>query len=275
MFFNGKEWVEYPLINADDEGFVKGYSVYEVFRTYNKIPFALKKHYKRMKKSSDFMGIEIPDFEYFLSIIDQAKKIHDFEEYRFKVYSTPTTSKINSFYLFVEEIIDNQELIEDGVIINIARERKPSNPIIPYYVKSPLNGSAKYVHKRYDYYYDSLILNDFGYVTECTFSNIFYVTGGTLITPHISSGVLPGITRKNVINLANSLSLEIEERNNIELWELLSCDEVFLTHTSRGIVPVRRIFPDFTFVVSGVVSQALMDNWKEFIMEDHTNWEGV
>lgn len=275
MFYNGRDWIEYPLINADDEGFVKGYTIYEVFRTYGKIPFALMKHYKRMKRSSDFMGLEMPSFEKLLIIIDQAKKLHQYKEYRFKIYVTPFTSKTNSFYCFVEEIREKQDLIEDGVVINIARERKPVSSIIPYYVKSPLNSSTKFVHKKYNYYYDSIILNDFGYLTECTFSNIFFVSGGNLITPHISSGVLPGITRENVINLAKSLSLEVEERNNIELWELLSSEEIFLTHTSMGIVPVRRIFPDFTYLVAGVVSETLIDNWTEFITEDSSNWEGL
>jgi len=103
----------------------------------------------------------------------------------------------------------------------------------------------------------------------------FYVNSNVLITPHISSGVLPGITRSNIIGLAKSLSMEVEEKQNVEAWELLSADEIFLTHTTMGVVPVRRIFPDFTFAVPGLVTETLMDNWKEYILEDQTNWEGV
>ncbi len=50
MFYNGNEWVEYPLVSADDEGFVSGYSVYEVIRTYYGIPYRLRSHYDRLKK---------------------------------------------------------------------------------------------------------------------------------------------------------------------------------------------------------------------------------
>ncbi len=51
MFYNGNEWVEYPLVSADDEGFVSGYSVYEVIRTYYGIPYRLRSHYDRLKKN--------------------------------------------------------------------------------------------------------------------------------------------------------------------------------------------------------------------------------
>jgi len=272
MFYNGKEWVEYPLISADDEGFMRGYSVYEVIRTHSGIPFSFEKHYKRMKKSSDFLGMEIFPKEKLSEIIKQAIKIHSYEEYRFRVYLTPETSKNKTFYLFVEEIKENNEILENGVVINIARERKPHSPVIPYYVKTPLNGYTKYLNKKYDYYYDSLILNEFGYVTECTYSNIFIVNSGILITPSLNSGILPGVTRDNVIELARNLSIEVEERN-IEVWELLSSEEVFLSHTSMGVVPVRRIYPDFTFAVPGLVTETLMGNWKDFIRENSGNWE--
>jgi branched-chain amino acid aminotransferase len=221
------------------------------------------------------MGLDMPSFDKLLEVTNQALTIHNFEEFRFRMYITPETTKNKTFYFFVEELIEDNQVFEDGIVINIARERKPFNPVIPYYVKSPLNGFIKYVHKKYDYYYESIILNEYGYVTECTFSNIFYVSGNVLITPHISSGVLPGITRDNVLSLANNLSMEVEEKQNVEIWELLSAEEVFLSHTSMGVVPVRRIFPDFTFAAPGLVTETLMDNWKEFILNDSTNWEGI
>ena len=52
---------------------------------------------------------------------------------------------------------------------------------------------------------------------------------------HLSTGILAGITRHSVLELARELSMEIEEKPNVEVWELLSADEIFLSHTSRGI----------------------------------------
>lgn len=265
MFYNGNEWVEYPLVSADDEGFVNGYSVYEVIRTYSGIPYRLKSHYYRLKKSANFMGFDVPSLEKINLVLEQAKKIHNYDEYKFKIYVTPFTSSYKTFYCFVEELKEDIDIIEEGVVVNIARERKPHSSIIPYYVKTPLNNSVKFIHKKYDYYYESIILNEFGYVAEGTFSNIFYVSSGVLITPHLSTGIIAGITRTSVIELARYLSMEIEEKPNVEAWELLSADEIFLCHTSKGIVPVRRIFPDFTYTVPGVVTEALLSNWKDFI----------
>ncbi|HNY36679.1 MAG TPA: aminotransferase class IV [Petrotogaceae bacterium] len=273
MFYNGLEWLEYPLIVGDDPGFMRGYSVYEVVRTYAKAPFGLKKHYERLKKSADFLGIEVPEYSDILRVMNEAMTIHDFSEYRFRLYITPGTSKKKTFYCYVEEIKENHDLTDSGVVINIARERKPVSPVIPYYVKSPLNGYGEYLRRKYDYYYDTLLINEFGYVTECTMSNIFLVSQGVLITPSLKSGILPGITRENILMLASKLSIEVEERN-VEIWELLSAEEVFISHTSRGIVPVRRIIPDFTFSVPGVMTETFISNWADLVLKDPSNWEG-
>ena len=104
-------------------------------------------------------------------------------------------------------------------------------------------------------------------------SNIFLVSQGVLITPSLKSGILPGITRENILMLASKLSIEVEERN-VEIWELLSAEEVFISHTSRGIVPVRRIIPDFTFSVPGVMTETFISNWADLVLKDPSNWEG-
>ena len=72
MFYNSKEWVEFPLINADDDGFTKGYSVYEVFRTYSGQVFALADYYSRLRRSTAFLGLELPEFE---KIVDSSDEL--------------------------------------------------------------------------------------------------------------------------------------------------------------------------------------------------------
>ncbi|AEX84715.1 branched-chain amino acid aminotransferase/4-amino-4-deoxychorismate lyase [Marinitoga piezophila KA3] len=273
MFYNSKEWIESTEYKSEDFEIFNGYSTYETIRTYNKNLFALNFHYERLKKSAIFLGLEFPEYNKLKeTLLEGVKKFNCKEDIRIKILINKYTSKNKSFYAFIEPIYEVDDLRESGVVLAISRERKPKNPVIPYYVKTSLNGYGLYLRQKYNVYYDAIVLNEFGYVTEGTKSNLFMVSAGVIITPPLSAGILPGITRKVVIDLIKSFNIDFEERN-IELWELLSADEIFLTHTSAGIVPVRRIVPNFTFNAPGITTETLINYWKDFIIQNNEYWD--
>lgn len=86
---------------------------------------------------------------------------------------------------------------------------------------------------------EALLLNTSDEVAECASSNIFAVIDGTLITPPLESGILPGITRNIVFNLASKISLN-EQTRKILPEELKKASEIFITNSSQGITPVRK-----------------------------------
>ena len=78
-------------------------------------------------------------------------------------------------------------------------------------------------------------------VAECTGDNIFLVKDGEIVTPHEDAGILRGITRQFVIDdLAPTLGHQVTQRR-VQLDELRTADEVFLTGTAAEIIGVRRI----------------------------------
>ena len=87
---------------------------------------------------------------------------------------------------------------------------------------------------------DVIFLDTEGHVSEASASNIFVVNGGTLVTPPLSCGVLPGITREAIIELAATLDIQVMERP-VEPCELAAADEAFLTSSLRGIAPLVRV----------------------------------
>ena len=87
---------------------------------------------------------------------------------------------------------------------------------------------------------EAIVTNTKGDITEGATSNIFLVKSGALITPSIDSGVLPGVTRGVVIDIAKSLMLPVKERAVLRR-ELLGADEVFLTNSLAEILPVTRV----------------------------------
>jgi len=88
---------------------------------------------------------------------------------------------------------------------------------------------------------DAILLDSRGKVSEATVSNVFLVRKGQLLTPQVTDGVLEGITRRTVIELAKrELGIDVVERT-IDRTELLLADEAFLAGTGIGIVPITRV----------------------------------
>lgn len=87
---------------------------------------------------------------------------------------------------------------------------------------------------------EAIFTNTRGYITEGATSNIFLVKSNSLITPSIESGVLPGITRSVIIDIAKKLKLQVKKRAVLRR-ELLQADEVFLTNSLAEILPVTKV----------------------------------
>lgn len=111
--------------------------------------------------------------------------------------------------------------------------------------------------------HETILLNDRGRVAEAAAANVFLVTGGSVITPPVSEGILPGITRDTLIILARALGLVVTERP-VDPGELWTADELFLTGTAMGINGVvrldgRPIGDGTTGAVTGLLATAYRD----------------
>jgi len=84
---------------------------------------------------------------------------------------------------------------------------------------------------------EGLMLNEQGYVAECTGDNVFIFKNGHLFTPPISAGALGGITRAVVLDLAREFGMPVSE-TNLTRYDLYTADEFFLTGTAAEIIPV-------------------------------------
>ena len=105
---------------------------------------------------------------------------------------------------------------------------------------------------------ETLFANTAGHLCEAATSNVFVVKNGSLHTPSLGSGCLPGITRSVVIELAATLGISCEERD-LPVDELHAADELFLTSSIRGVMAVSR-FED-RVLPPGPVTRALRHAW--------------
>ncbi|MBP9517986.1 MAG: aminotransferase class IV family protein [Fervidobacterium sp.] len=211
------------------ESLTKGIAVYETIRTYGGKPFALIEHYKRLCKSLSYLKIEPPKLEEFESLV------YDNLSDRMRIVYVYSGKLVN--YISTE---DSSDFITDFVKIDFAKVRRADPKSMPADLKS-LGRPDIYLARltKLDNY-DVIMLGNHGQVCEGTFSNIFLVMDGTVVTPSLESGILDGITRMHVIKFLGEIGIKTEERF-VDPQEVFYADEVFLTHTSRGIVPVDQI----------------------------------
>jgi branched-chain amino acid aminotransferase len=89
-------------------------------------------------------------------------------------------------------------------------------------------------------YDEAILLTDNGFVADGSGENVFVVKDGTLVTPPLSTSILPGITRATLIEIAQELGYTVEERNLIRT-DLYLADELFMTGTAAEVTPIRSV----------------------------------
>jgi branched-chain amino acid aminotransferase len=131
----------------------------------------------------------------------------------------------------------------EGVHVSTSKWVRLSDMAAPPRVKSGANyqnARLAMIQAKVDGYDDAVLLNSAGKVCELPLANIFVTRDGRLSTPSISSGILEGITRRTLIDLAPELGLTIDERE-IDRSELLIAEETFSTGSVSGITPILSI----------------------------------
>ncbi len=262
------------VLSLSDPVFLYGGVVYETLRSYDGRIFAGKFHYERLENSAKYIGCKLPmDYQNFKDVLNEAvEKLNC--DVSIRVLLLPK-GKISTF----EYNPDSSELIiyaspltvrkSEEVVVKVSNIRKIDSLATPADFKSVGRTDILLAKASKGNAYDVLMLGSKGQLCEGTFTNVFIVKDSKVITPSLESGILPGITRKNVIEMCKSLGIQLEERT-VELSELYGADEVFLTHTSRGIVPVNKI--DNWKIYKTEFASELSRFFEEYIKKVEENW---
>lgn len=247
-YLTDKEVVISPL----NRGFLFGEGLFETVRSYgDKIPF-LDKHLARMEWSSTYIGIP---FIHPREISDAAAGLvkGETKDQRVKIILTienPSSTRpllpddeMPVDLLIISEPFEplGKKDYEDGVDLITVRSVK-NDPPPASNIKS-LSWLTKMIARRElmeKSAYDGIMLAADGYVTETTTSNLFWVVKGQVFTSPVAQGLLPGITRKIVMDLATDAGLKVSE-TLIRPEQLLEADEVFLTNSTHEVIPVSSI----------------------------------
>ena len=237
IFVNGN-WINRSdaKISVENPGFTGAEMVYESIRTYGGTVFKFGEHYARLCNSAEAMGLTVPLSETeTVDRIHEGMRINGFKEANIKILVTSNPDIIIQVNAFIPY---DRAVYETGVKSGISPIRRHAFMHNNTAIKSTAAIDVFLARiRRPKELFDWVMLNDFGYVAEGTFSNVFIVKNDTLITPSLESGILSGITREVVLSLAEKNAIKSEVRF-VNEEELFHADEIFITHTSSGITPI-------------------------------------
>jgi branched-chain amino acid aminotransferase len=135
------------------------------------------------------------------------------------------------------------EAIEQGVDVQVSTWNRLTPNSMPAMAKSGANYMNSQLIKMealLNGFAEGIALDDRGYVSEGSGENIFLVYEGKVVTPPLSSSILPGITRDSIIEICRGLGITVEERS-IQRAALYVADELFFTGTAAEVTPIRAV----------------------------------
>ncbi|HEY4347743.1 MAG TPA: branched-chain amino acid transaminase [Gaiellaceae bacterium] len=289
-----KIWMNGELIDWDDarihvgaHGLHYGSGVFEGVRCYDtpKGPavFRLTDHMDRLHRSARLINMEIP-----YSVDDLKTATNDLlgANGLAESYIRPI-----AFYGFgqlgvsargnpVETVIMSwpwgtylgEEALRNGIKTKISSwQRIPAN-VVPHAAKATgiyLNSMLAVNEAQRAGYDEAILLSPEGHVADGPGETIFVVAGGVVYTPDLSTGILHGITRDSIIQIANDLGYEVREKNLIRS-DLYLADEVFMCGTAAEVTPLKSV--DDHEIGVGPVTLALQKAYLETVRGQSDRW---
>ncbi len=227
----------------NDLGIVRGYGVFDFLRTYNRVPFRLREHVQRLQNSAKLIGLNLPwSIEEIEAIAQNTLGQNNLPEANIRIVVTGGVSSDfitplgqPSLMVIVTPVSEYpKEYYEQGVkAIAVQIERfLPKAKSLNYISAIGALQQAKLTNA-----VEALYINQQGHVLEGTTTNFYIFRESKLITP--KEGILNGITRDVILELAEN-RFEIVEQP-IYYSDLSSCDEAFITSSTKEIMPVVQI----------------------------------
>jgi 4-amino-4-deoxychorismate lyase len=237
------------VIPATDHGFLYGIGLFETFRTYGGKPFLLERHLSRLADGCQTLRINVSLDIY--RIVDQVEKIlavnalsDAYIRLSVSAGSAPLgLPSLDSYkqpnVMMMAKALPQSVAIPKTLMVLALPRSNPEGPIRQKSFHYMNNILAKWEmsERSAPQHAEGLFLNAQGYVTEGIVSNVFFVHHGTLCTPSVSTGCLPGITRALLLELATANDIAIDE--GLYTWEdVAQAEEVLVTNSIQEITAV-------------------------------------
>lgn len=254
IYLNGKFVPkEEAKVSVFDHGYLYGDGIYETMRAYKGMLFHLERHLARLKHSADSISLRLPiPLDKIGDALNQTVKANNLAEAYVRIQISrgpgeigldPALCPAPTIVIVAKPFKEYpSEYYERGVSVAIVNTRRNHPLALNPSIKGTnfLNNILAKIESLRAGAYEAVMLNWEGYVAEGTISNIFMVKDGLLCTPDLKTGILEGVTRGLVLDLARKEKIEMREKSILP-EELLGADEVFITNTMIEVMPVTSV----------------------------------
>src|SRR5438309_4567314 len=281
IYINGKLYDKADAkVSVYDHGLLYGDGVFEGIRIYHGKVFRLREHVGRLYESARSIRLEIPlNREQMEEAVQSTVQANNKRNGYIRLLVTrgagylgldPRKATNPQIIIIVDDItLYPPELYENGMeIATVSTIRNHPNALNPR-IKSLnyLNNILAQIEAVQAGCFEALMLNHKGEVAECTGDNIFIVKRGVLKTPPPDAGILEGITRDAVIELARKAKIPFQEVA-LTRHDIYAADECFVTGTAAEVVPVVKC--DARVIGSGKpgpVTRQLRERFQQLVRE--------
>jgi branched-chain amino acid aminotransferase len=261
-------------ISVYDHGLLYGDGVFEGLRSYGGKVFRLEEHVERLYDSAKAIWLTIPmPPDEMSAAINDTVRANDLQDGYIRAIVTRGAGSLgldpnkcsNPQVIIIADTISlyPAELYEKGLAIVTVSVMRMNPAALNPRIKSLnyLNNILAKIEGLQAGCIEALMLNHKGEIAECTGDNIFLVRKGVLYTPPIDAGILEGVTRDAVIELAREAGVEVREIP-LTKHDVYIADEVFLTGTAAEVIPVVKV--DSRTIGAGKPGPITLDLKKRF-----------
>lgn len=244
---------EQAKISVFDHGLLYGDGVFEGIRVYHGRVFRLDEHIKRLERSARAILLDIPlSHDELVAATVETCRANGIDDGYIRLVVTrgvgdlgldPRKCPKPSVFIIAANIqLYPEELYECGLSLITCSTRRNSPASLDPGIKSLnyLNNILAKIECIHADVPEGIMLTQAGLVSECTGDNIFIVRDGRVLTPPVEAGILDGITRAAVIELAADENIPVRE-TLFPITEVYVADECFLTGTAAELVPVVQV----------------------------------
>ncbi len=270
-------------VSVFDHGLLYGDGIFEGIRLYDGCIFKLDAHLERLENSAKAIMLPMPWSRDDLSnAVRETCRANGLRDGYIRLVVTRGEGSLglsikncdSPQLIIIADTIQlyPTEFYENGLKIITVPTRRCNPAALPPTVKSLnyLNNILAKIEAQHLGYHEAIMLNDQGYVAECTGDNVFVISKGELITPSASAGALKGITRDTVLEIATTLGVPAREAN-LTRYDVWVADELFLTGTAAEIIPIVEV--DARTIGDGkpgAITGRFLEQFKKIVTKDGT-----
>ncbi|NLF43115.1 MAG: aminotransferase class IV, partial [Bacteroidales bacterium] len=248
-----------PSVSFSDEFLSRAQYLYEVFRVIDGIALFINDHLNRFSQTLKLTGNQLPShFEQLEENIIKLIQSNHLATGNIKIVFLPEGKGNLMAYITPHQYpTTHEETYGIEVSLMNAIRHNPNAKVMDTHLRADAN-----TIKQQQNVYETLLVNEEGFITEGSRSNVFFIKGDELITPPLEQ-VLPGITRMNIIKLCSILSVNLSDQY-VHTSGLKDMDALFISGTSRKVLPVNKV-EDLLFDVNNPLLQKIRKGFDAYI----------